>query len=41
MRLAYSFVHYHHGGKQGIIQADMELEEARVLHLDPKAARER
>ena len=42
--LAYSFkglVHYPHGGKHGSIQADLVLEELRVLHLDPKAARKR
>jgi hypothetical protein len=41
--LAYSFrgsVHCH-GGKHGNVQADMVLEELRVLHLDPKAARRR
>ena len=41
MELAYSFrgsVHYHHGGKHGSMQADMVLEELRVVHLDPKAA---
>ena len=35
--LAYSFrgsVHYHHGGKHGRVQADMVLEELRVLLLD-------
>ena len=40
MGLAYSFrgsVHYHHGGKHGSLQADMVLEELRVLHLNPKA----
>jgi hypothetical protein len=40
--LAYRFrglVHYHHGGKHGRVWADMVLEEPRVLHLDPKAAR--
>jgi len=26
-------VHYHHGGKHGRVQADMVLEEPRVLHL--------
>jgi hypothetical protein len=31
-------VHYHHGGKHGSIQADMVLEEQRVLHPDPQAA---
>ena len=30
-------VHYHHGGNHGIEQADMVLEEPRVLHLDPLA----
>ena len=42
MGLAYSFrgsVHYHHGGKHGIMQADMVLEESRVIYLDLKAAR--
>ena len=42
--LAYSFrglVHYHHGRKHGSIQADMVLEEPRILHLDPKAPRRR
>ena len=42
MELAYNFrgsVHYHHGRKHGSVQADMVLEEPRVLHLDPKAAR--
>jgi hypothetical protein len=37
--LAYRFrgsVHYHHGGKDGSIQADMVLKELRVLHLDQK-----
>ena len=40
--LAYSCrssVHYHHGGKHGIMQAAMVLEEPRVLHLDPKTGR--
>ena len=27
-----------HGGKHGSMQADMMLEETRVLHLDPQAA---
>ena len=32
-------VHYHHGGKHGIMQADMVLEKAlTVLYLDPQAA---
>jgi hypothetical protein len=42
--LAYSFrgsVHYHHGRKHGGMQADMVLQEQRVLllHLNMKAAR--
>ena len=44
MGLAYSFrdsVQYHHGGKLGSMQADLVLEEPRVLHVDPKAARRR
>jgi phenylalanyl-tRNA synthetase beta subunit len=44
LELAYRFrgsVHYHHGGKHGSIQADVVLEELRVLHFDPKAARRR
>ena len=43
MRLAYRFrgsVHYH-GRKHGSLQADVVLEELRVLHLSPKAARTR
>ena len=39
--LACSFrgsVHYHHDRKHGSIQADMVLEEPRVISLDPKAA---
>jgi len=42
--LAYSFrcsVHYHRGRKDGGMQAVMVLEELRVLHLDPNAARKR
>ena len=42
--LAYSFrdsVYYHHGGKHGIIRADMVLEEPKVLHLDLKTTRGR
>ena len=42
MGLASSFkdlVYYHHGGEYGRVQADMVLEEPRVLHLDLKAAR--
>ena len=41
MGLAYRFrgsVHYHHGREHGSIQADIVLEELRVLHLDAKAA---
>jgi hypothetical protein len=40
--LAYHFrglVCYHHDRKHGSIQVDMMLEELRVPHLDPKAAR--
>jgi hypothetical protein len=39
--LAYSFRgsdHYHHGRKHDFGQADLVLEEVRVLHLDQKAA---
>ena len=39
--LAESFrglLHYHHGRKPGSMQADMVLEESRVLHLDLKTA---
>lgn len=32
-------VYHHNGRKHGSIQADMLLEELRVLQLDPKAAR--
>jgi hypothetical protein len=35
--LAFSFrgsVHYHHGGEHGSMQADLVLEEPRILHLD-------
>ena len=45
--LAYSFkglVHYHHGERRwehGSLQADLVLEEPRVLHLDAKATRRR
>ena len=38
--LAYNFrglIQYHHGRKQGSMQADMVLEELRVLHLDSQA----
>ena len=44
MELAYSFrglVHYHDGGKHDSMQADMVLEEPRVLHLDQKAIKRR
>jgi hypothetical protein len=37
--MTYSFrgsVHCHHGGKHDIVQADLVLEEPRVLHLDLK-----
>jgi len=34
-------VHYHHSRKHGSVQADMVLEELRVLHLIPKANRRR
>jgi hypothetical protein len=40
--LVYSFrgsVYFHHGRKRANVQADVELEEMRVLHLDLKAAR--
>jgi hypothetical protein len=37
LTFAYSF----RGGKHGSMQADMVLEELRVLHLDAKAARRR
>jgi hypothetical protein len=42
--LAYRFrgsVHYHHGGKHGNMQADIVLEELRVLQLDSKVTRRR
>jgi hypothetical protein len=42
--LAYRFrgsAHYHHGRKHGSVQADMVLEELRVLHLDLKLVRRR
>ena len=41
MELAYSFrgsVRYHHSKKHGIVQADLVLEEQRVLHFNQKAA---
>jgi hypothetical protein len=45
LNLAYRFrgsVHYHHRGKPGRMQADMEVEEKlRVLHLDLKEVRGR
>jgi hypothetical protein len=34
-------VHYHHRVKHGSIQADMVLEEPRVVHLGPKAINNR
>ena len=40
MGLPYSFRdldRYHHGRKHGRVQADMVLEELRVLPLDPQA----
>jgi hypothetical protein len=40
--LQFSEVHYHYGSKHGSMQADMVLEKKlRVLHLDPKGARQR
>jgi hypothetical protein len=33
-------VYYHHGGKHGTVQADITLEELRLLHPDLKAAEE-
>ena len=42
--LAHSFralVHYHQGRKHGSVQADVALEDPRVLQLDPKTARRR
>ena len=44
LELIYSFrgpVHYHHGRKHGSVQADMALEEPKVLHLHCKEARNR
>lgn len=44
MELAFSFrdsVHYHHGRKHDITQADLGREKPRVLHLDLKATRRR
>ena len=39
MKLAYSFRGLvYRGRKHGSIQADMVLEELRILHLDPKPA---
>ena len=43
MGLAYRFrglVFYHHGRKHGSIQANMVLEDPRLLHLDLQAAEE-
>ena len=42
--LAYSFrgaVYYHHDREHDSIQADMMLEELRILHLQLKVARKR
>jgi hypothetical protein len=42
LELAYSFrglVYYHHGKKHGGVRAEMVLEELRVQHLDPQAAK--
>ena len=42
MGLAYSFrgvAHYPHGRKEGSVQADMVLEELRVLHLQAAGRR--
>ena len=39
--LEYSFrelVHYHRGRKHGSVQAEMEMEKLRVLHLDLRAS---
>jgi hypothetical protein len=39
--VAYRFrglVYHHHGRMQGIVQADMELEKLRVLHVDLQTA---
>jgi hypothetical protein len=44
LEFAYRFralVHYHQGGKHGSIQADVVLEELRVLYLVSKATRRR
>ena len=44
MGLTYSFrglVHYLHGRKHGVVQADMGLKEPKVLLLDLKVARRR
>jgi hypothetical protein len=43
LELIYSFrgpVHYHHGETHIPVQADMVLEEQRVLHLDLQATEE-
>jgi hypothetical protein len=44
LELAYSFrgsVHHQHGRKHDSVQADIVLEEPRILCLDPKADRKR
>jgi hypothetical protein len=38
LELAYRFRNYHYGGEHGSIQADMVLEDLRVLPLVVKAA---
>jgi hypothetical protein len=43
LRLTCSFrgsVHYYQNRKHGSLQADMVLEELRVVHLDPKGSQE-
>ena len=35
--VAYSSIHHHHGGKYGIVQANLVLEELIILYFDPKA----
>jgi hypothetical protein len=34
-------IHYHHGREHRNVQADMELEELRVLHLNQREIRRR
>ena len=31
-------IHYHHGGKHGSVQANIVMEELRILRLDTEAA---